>query len=263
MRVIAREAHSEVERSMFRAREEIRELYDASPDEIINILISCDGTWQKRGFSSLFGAVFIIAYETGKVIDYAVLSKYCSGCKKWENRDKSQAEYLIWEAKHVCSINFSGSAGTMEPFGTLALFQRSLGYNLRYKYLISDGDSKTFSLLSNEKVYGADPDDQVEKLDCVGHVQKRLGTALRNLKVQYRGRKLSDGKTIGCARRLTSILCRTTMAPLSEVTKETSRKWSKQSRLHSCTATQQMRHQDIIFAHQEKTHGANGSVLRQ
>ena len=30
-----------------------------------------------------------------------------------------------------------------------------------------------------------------------------MGTALRNLKTQYRGRKLSDGKTIGGAGRLT------------------------------------------------------------
>jgi hypothetical protein len=45
-------------------------------------------------------------------------------------------------------------------------------------------------------VYGTDPDDQVEKLDCVRYVQKRLGTALRNLKLQYRVQKLSDGKTI-------------------------------------------------------------------
>ena len=93
----------------------------------------------------------------------------------------------------------------MEPFGTLALFQRSVGYNLRYKYLISDGESKTSALLSRKQVYGTDPEDQVEKLDCVGHVQKR-GTALRNLKVQYRGQKLSDGKTIGGAGRLTDSL---------------------------------------------------------
>ena len=37
----------------------------------------------------------------------------------------------------------------------------------------------------------------------MGHVQKRMGTALRNLKVQYRGQELSDGKTIGGTGRLT------------------------------------------------------------
>ena len=103
----------------------------------------------------------------------------------------------------LLAINCSGSAGAMEPFGTLALFQRSVDHNLRYKYLISDGDSKTFSLLCRGKVYGGEPDDQVAKLDCVGHVQKRLGTALRSLKTQYKGQKLSDGKTIGGAGRLT------------------------------------------------------------
>ena len=40
-------------------------------------------------------------------------------------------------------------------------------------------------------------------MDCAGHVQKRMGTALRNLKMQYRGQKLADGKTIGGAGRLT------------------------------------------------------------
>lgn len=206
MKIVAMEAQAEVNESMRRAREELRDHYDAPPGQTIDILVSCDGTWQKRGFSSLFGVVFIIAYETGKVIDYAVLSKHCSGCKKWENKDKTQPEYQAWKENHSCSINFSGSAGSMEPYGTLALFQRSLGYNLRYKYLVSDGDSKTFSLLTQEKVYGSDPEDQVEKLDCVGHVQKRLGTALRNLKVQHRGQKLSDGKTIGGAGRLTDSL---------------------------------------------------------
>ena len=43
----------------------------------------------------------------------------------------------------------------------------------------------------------------VEKMDCAGHVQKRMGTALRNLKMQYRGQKLADGKIIGGAGRLT------------------------------------------------------------
>ena len=43
----------------------------------------------------------------------------------------------------------------------------------------------------------------VEKRDCIEHVQKRMGTALRNLKVIYRGQKLSDGKTIGGIGRLT------------------------------------------------------------
>ena len=91
------------------------------------------------------------------------------------SKPRTQMSTIRGKASMFATIHFTGSAGAMEPYGSLALFQRSLGYSLRYKYLISDGDSKTFALLSHEQVYG---NDQVDKLDCVGHVQKRLGTAL-------------------------------------------------------------------------------------
>ena len=192
------------QQSMESAREEIRELTGASSDGIADILVSVDGTWQKRGFSSLFGVVFVIAYITGKVIDYRVMSKHCIACQLWETRDHTSAEYQAWKETHVCDINFTGSAPAMEPYGTLDLFKHSLDHKLRYTSLISDGDSKTFSMLQKEAPYG--PDHCVVKLDCVGHVQKRLGTALRNLKTQHRGQKLCDGKTIGGAGRLTDEL---------------------------------------------------------
>jgi hypothetical protein len=48
---------------MVRACKEIRSHYY---DEIANVLISCDGTWQQWGVSPLYGAVFVIAFETGK-----------------------------------------------------------------------------------------------------------------------------------------------------------------------------------------------------
>ena len=49
----------------------------------------------------------------------------------------------------------------------------------------------------------------VEKIDCIGHAQKRMGTALRKLKDQYKGQKHSDGKTIGGKGRLTKVLIST------------------------------------------------------
>ena len=198
---ICEKSHQQALESMKNAREEIRKHYGAaSSEETVDILVSCDGTCQKRGFTSLFGAVFIIAYETGKVVDYIVLSKYCAGCSYWEKQDKLSDQYKDWKASHECDANFSGSAGAIEPNGALLLFKRSLDFHIRYMSLVSDGDSKTMSLLQQEAPYGA---DQVTKMDCVGHVQKRIGTALRNLKVQHRGQKLSDGKTIGGVGRLT------------------------------------------------------------
>ena len=207
MTVVREKSILQAEDSLRRAREEVREHYGvSSDDQVADVLISCDGTWQRRGFSSLFGAVFIISYETGKVLDYIVLSKHCAGCRRWEGKDHTTDAFKEWKESHICDINFSGSAGAMEPYGTLKMFQQSLDYNVRFKSLISDGDSKTYALLLKEKPYGSRAEDQVVKMDCVGHVQKRMGTALRNLKTQHKGRKLSDGKTIGGAGRLTDAL---------------------------------------------------------
>ena len=43
---------------MYQARAEVRELYGmGGTSDICDIIVSCDGTWQLKGFSSLFGAV--------------------------------------------------------------------------------------------------------------------------------------------------------------------------------------------------------------
>ena len=44
------------------------------------------------------------------------------------------------------------------------------------------------------KPYGEDT--IIEKRECIGHVQKRVGGRLRKLKEKYHGVKPSDGKTI-------------------------------------------------------------------
>ncbi|GFU63710.1 uncharacterized protein TNCV_1181751 [Trichonephila clavipes] len=45
-----------------------------------NIAVAVDGTWQKRGYTSLNGVVTVTSIDTGKVIDVDILSKYCA-CK--------------------------------------------------------------------------------------------------------------------------------------------------------------------------------------
>lgn len=90
----------------------------------------------------------------------------------------------------------------MEPAGVSAMFERSIRKRkLRYTGLIGDGDSKSYKRVCEEKVYGSDC--EIVKKECVGHVQKRMGTALRNLKKDWGKRKLRDGKTIGGKGRLT------------------------------------------------------------
>ena len=43
-------------------------------DEILDIGVLCDGTWQRRGFSSLNGVVAALSLDSGKVIDVEIVN---------------------------------------------------------------------------------------------------------------------------------------------------------------------------------------------
>ena len=44
------------------------------------ITVSFDGSWHKRGHTSMYGFASVIDVLTGLVVDYVVLSKYCHAC---------------------------------------------------------------------------------------------------------------------------------------------------------------------------------------
>ena len=96
-----------------------------APDDtgITNVMASFDGTWQRRGYSSLNGVITCIS--NGKVVDYEVLSKVCLQCKYWGKQKKGQ-QFEEWKLHHNCSINHTGSAGSMEVTGVVHMFQRSV-----------------------------------------------------------------------------------------------------------------------------------------
>lgn len=170
--------------------------------ETNEICVSGDGTWKTRGHTSRIGVCSVIGDVTGKVIDVEVLSSYCKGCDKWEGQRCGKA-YEAWKLRHKphCVKNHSGSSGKMEVDGMKKIFERSIsGRNAKYVKYIGDGDTKTFPELQSVAPYA------VEKVECVGHIQKRMGTRLRKLKLLNRGKKLSDGKSISGKNRLTDKL---------------------------------------------------------
>ena len=189
--------------SMKRAAQEVRKLSPnciAGNDEPINTRVSVDGTWQKRGHSSMNGIVTIMSAETAKCLDTEVLSKSCKGCQVWENK-KADPNYNDWKASHICSINHRTSAGAIESAGAIKNFNRSVRINnLRYLEYLGDGDTSSFRDVNNSKPY---PGHEIEKLECIGHIQKRVGSRLRNLRVKWSGKKLSDGKRLTGRHRLT------------------------------------------------------------
>lgn len=151
-------------------------------EDTSELTVSGDGTWKKRGFSSLHGVASLIGYYTGKVVDILVKSTYCQNCKIWEKK-LDTTEFEEWKEEHIlsgnCTANHVGASGNMEVEAIKEMFQRSTKKQVKYRNYIGDGDSKTYTGVLNSKPYGED--FVINKKECVGHVQKRMGTRLREL----------------------------------------------------------------------------------
>ena len=75
----------------------------------------------------------------------------------------------------------------MEAEGACRLYGRSiLKHKFRYIPFVGDGDSKSYSNVCKAQPYG--PAVFIPKEDCIGHVTKRMGTALRKLLTTYKGK---------------------------------------------------------------------------
>lgn len=155
-----------------------------------DLTVAVDGTWQKREHTSLNGVLSVTSADTSKVLDVTVMSKFCL-CK---NREVNNHETS-------CAANYLGTSGGMEVHGALEIFRRSEELNgARYVNFLGDGDSKAFDSVKEAKVYGDDVD--FRKLECIGHVQKRMGKRLMTLKCNSAKVKLEDGKGLGGKGRL-------------------------------------------------------------
>ena len=152
----------------------------------IHLTVSGDGTWKKRGFSSLIGVATLIGKYTNKAIDVVIKCSYCKMCEMWEKKIDDEEEYDEWKRNHQnqCSVNHEGSAGKMEVDGISEMFSRSMQrYGAMYTRYIGDGDSKTYKGIVDLNPY----DVQVKKLECVLHVKKRMGSRLRAEKKKHKG----------------------------------------------------------------------------
>ena len=151
-----------------------------------------DGSWQKRGYSSLNGYVAVLSMESGK--DIEVMSRFCRLCDANKNLEKTDSiAFENFKANHSCSANYEGSAPNME---VMLLEQKEYFHGLpignqklRYVEMYSDGDSQTYPAIKDTYVNSNDSDIEIQKKECVGHVEKRVGTRLRKLKKVVKGLK--------------------------------------------------------------------------
>lgn len=74
----------------------------------------------------------------------------------------------------------------MEAEGACRLYGRSLAkHKLKYIPFVGDGDSKSYKAVTDSAPYGHGV--FIPKEDCIGHVTKRMGTALRKLVDSHKG----------------------------------------------------------------------------
>lgn len=112
-------------------------------DDAIDIPVSYDGAWHRRGRNSHFGVGIVISVDTGHVLDSYVVSNLCYICNL--NTDTS--------TEHECQLKFTGSAQAIEVEAGRVIFKRSiLNYKLRYTVVVSNGDTKTVVTLNSDTI---------------------------------------------------------------------------------------------------------------
>lgn len=150
--------------------------FDAILGNIVNIIVSYDMGWSKRGngrsYNSLNGYGTIIGFLTGKILDFATRNRKCKLCDT--GHDKKD---------HDCRKNFSGSAKAMEPDVGAALVNDSAilqEAGLNVKVLIGDEDSSTIAAINLENPL------KVRKLSDSNHLKKHVMKDLYALQKNFK-----------------------------------------------------------------------------
>ncbi|KAM7284806.1 hypothetical protein ISCGN_001900 [Ixodes scapularis] len=169
---------------MSKAAEAVRETRESDSGDLMDVCVTYDGTWHKRGHTSHFGVGVAIELETGLVLDYSVQSNYCHGCSLGPAQGSDSHEDWAKNHRAVCQKNFAGSANAMELQAAGEIFRRSVQlHNLQYVTVLCDGDSKAFNHVAGLDLY----DKGMRKEDCVNHVAKRMYAGMEALKKTKKG----------------------------------------------------------------------------
>ena len=136
----------------------------------INMSVSFDITWQKRGFTYISGLGVCIDVLTGLVINHHVLFKFCHACEVNTKRIP-HVELLVWKAAHAhdCCINHNQCSKAMECEAGKVMWGCSITkYSVWYVEVLSDCDSFCAQGFFCElKPYGKDV--EIRELESVYH----------------------------------------------------------------------------------------------
>ncbi|GFW14492.1 uncharacterized protein TNCV_2358161 [Trichonephila clavipes] len=85
-------------------------------NKIVECGISVDGTWQRRGYSSMNGCVAALSVDTGKVVDTEIMSSYCPTCRKISKMPRSIESETLQQITCAIAI-FKGFISVKDTYG--------------------------------------------------------------------------------------------------------------------------------------------------
>ena len=86
--------------NMNAASAHLHRLKGVDPQDILDVRVTCDRTWSRRGLSAIHGVVAAISYDTGQVLDFQIMTKVCTACAQQKTR-LSPEDFDVWVEGHM------------------------------------------------------------------------------------------------------------------------------------------------------------------
>ncbi len=139
-----------------------------------------DGGWQRRSYhnnsTSLSGTGVLVGQQSGKIMDFDILSIQCRKCEVAKSKGKRPNP-------HDCSALWSKSAKAMEPEMAARMWSKSGDYGIHFATQIGDEDSSTEKRLRENVPLHLQP---VNKEADILHIKRNFTNHLYKAKPNFK-----------------------------------------------------------------------------
>ncbi|GFX58342.1 hypothetical protein TNCV_205291 [Trichonephila clavipes] len=80
----------------------VRNVKTCSNTAVAECGVTFDGTWHRRGYSSLNGCVEELCIDTGKLLDLEIMSKFCRICNRMKNSNRPSWTCMLMQSSSIC-----------------------------------------------------------------------------------------------------------------------------------------------------------------